>query len=268
MRAHTFDAAQVAETLESDAAAKAAEAFVGLLIIRLLRGTDLPNMDLVGRTDAYAVFLLGDRKCRSKVVRNSLNPVWNETLSLNVMRALPSWACAPSVVPLPPSAHQLTSPRAALRRWVVQLVGRGGPRAPRVGCRAPPTRRTACLAPRPARDSCVTCHEPHARKGSSVSSHTHTRAMHRMWALADVESLGAPQVRSLKQSLILKLYDEDRFGADTFIGQALLPLEDLTHDGQPMGFDLSLQQISAPRRGGGGERASVAVEITYNPLNR
>jgi len=149
---------EVAETLESDAAAKAAEEFVGLLIIRLLRGTDLPNMDLVGRTDAYATFLLGDRKCRSKAVRNSLNPVWNETLSLNV--------------------------------------------------------------------------------------------------------------RSLKESLILKLYDEDRFGADTFIGQALLPLEDLTHDGQPMGFDLSLQQISAPRRGGGGERASVAVEITYNPLNR
>ena len=41
-----------------------------------------------------------------------------------------------------------------------------------------------------------------------------------------------------------------------------VPLEDLTHDGQPMGFDVSLSSAK------GDQRGSVAVELTYNPLDR
>ena len=89
--------------------------YCGLLIIRLLRADNLPNMDLVTKTDAFCnksrgapptamatllsstshrrppptfdsagVFTLGERKATSRTVRNSLNPAWNETLSLNV----------------------------------------------------------------------------------------------------------------------------------------------------------------------------------------
>ena len=53
----------------------------------------------------------------------------------------------------------------------------------------------------------------------------------------------------------------------SFIGQAILPLEDLTHDGQPMGFDLSLTQGKRAGRAG-APPPSVAVELTYNPLTR
>ena len=69
-------------------------------------------------------------------------------------------------------------------------------------------------------------------------------------------------VRSLRESLILKVCDPNTFGkAATYIGQALVPLQDLPHDGQPMGFDLTLQQRSQSRNG-----ASVAIELTFNPL--
>jgi len=63
---------------------KAMAEYCGLLIIRLLRADNLPNMDLVTKTDAFCVFTLGERKATSRTVRNSLNPAWNETLSLNV----------------------------------------------------------------------------------------------------------------------------------------------------------------------------------------
>ena len=68
-------------------------------------------------------------------------------------------------------------------------------------------------------------------------------------------------MRSTSESLILKVYDKGSLSSD-FIGQCLLPLADLSHDGMPMGFDLSLENMKrgAPRS------ASVALELTYNPL--
>jgi len=156
-------------------AAKAMAEFCGLLIIRLVRASNLPAMDLLGSTDAYVQFSLGERKATSRTAKKSRNPTWNETLSLNV--------------------------------------------------------------------------------------------------------------RSLSESLMLKIFDRDRFGSD-FIGQCLVPLADLTHDGMPMGFDLTIEQAKklagASRASGvltgardgrrmvrkGVQTASVAIELTYNPLDR
>jgi len=157
----------------ASAQAKAMAEFCGLLIIRLIRATNLPATDLLGtKTDAFFEFSLGERKCQSKV-KGSLNPVWNETLSLNV--------------------------------------------------------------------------------------------------------------RSLSESLILKLFDKAKLSGPEYVGQCLLPLADLPHDGMPMGFDLTIDQASAAKgatgvlgtaRDGrrmvkkGGSTASVAIEVTYNPLDR
>jgi stromal membrane-associated protein len=143
---------EVAAGSTAAGAAKAAEEFVGLLIIRLLKARDLPNMDIIGATDAFVEFTLGERKAKSKTISNSVNPVWNQMLSLNV--------------------------------------------------------------------------------------------------------------KNLRETLIIKCFDEDRFKAPSFIGQALVPLQDLPHDGEPMGMDLTLTSGSKRSRG------SVAVEITYNPLDR
>lgn len=150
------------------ASAKAMAEFCGLLIIRLIRATNLPAMDLLGHTDAYVELSLQDRKATSKTIRNSLNPNWNETLSLNV--------------------------------------------------------------------------------------------------------------RALSESLILKVFDKTKLGADAFIGQCLIPLADLTHDGRPMGFDLTLERAdnaNLMRRTTNARRmtfrsgsGSVALELTYNPLDR
>ena len=74
-------------------------------------------------------------------------------------------------------------------------------------------------------------------------------------------------VRSEKETLIVKLYDEDRIGKDDFIGQALVPLSDISLDGTPMGFDLTLQLHTKQQPTGGATRASVAVELTFNPLS-
>jgi stromal membrane-associated protein len=144
---------EVASAKQNAISARAMAEFCGLLIIRLLRATNLPNTDVLGKTDAFCEFTLGERKAKSKVFKNSLNPTWNQTLSLNV--------------------------------------------------------------------------------------------------------------RNLNETLILKVYDKD-FRSNEFIGQALVPLEDLTHDGQPIGFDLTLQL----RKPNGRPNASVAVELTYNPLDR
>ena len=72
------------------------------------------------------------------------------------------------------------------------------------------------------------------------------------------------------------MYDDPLVGKPEFIGQALVPLSDLAGDGQPMGFDLTLQQAGRRGNRSGADRAakhssaskaSVALQLTYNPLS-
>nr|XP_020663896.1 synaptotagmin-3 [Pogona vitticeps]XP_020663897.1 synaptotagmin-3 [Pogona vitticeps]XP_020663898.1 synaptotagmin-3 [Pogona vitticeps]XP_020663899.1 synaptotagmin-3 [Pogona vitticeps]XP_020663901.1 synaptotagmin-3 [Pogona vitticeps]XP_020663902.1 synaptotagmin-3 [Pogona vitticeps]XP_020663903.1 synaptotagmin-3 [Pogona vitticeps] len=64
------------------------------LVVRILRGVDLPAKDANGFSDPYVkMYLLPDRKKKfqTKVHRKTLNPVFNETFSFNVPFAeLPS----------------------------------------------------------------------------------------------------------------------------------------------------------------------------------
>ena len=73
--------------------------------------------------------------------------------------------------------------------------------------------------------------------------------------------------KSSRETLIVKVYEEHLFGEAEFIGQAMVPIADLTLDGSPMGFDLTLQLHTKHQPTGGATRASVAVELTFNPLS-
>ncbi len=71
--------------------------------------------------------------------------------------------------------------------------------------------------------------------------------------------------KSLDETLVIKLFEQDMFGRSTAVAQALLAMSEFTHDGQPMGFDLTLQQMTKKKSGRGN--CSVAIEVMYNPLS-
>ncbi|KAG1659304.1 hypothetical protein FOA52_003660 [Chlamydomonas sp. UWO 241] len=57
----------------------------GLMKVELISGEDLPSEDLIGRNDPYVEFSTdGKYKAKSKVLRKSKHPKWNETLYLLV----------------------------------------------------------------------------------------------------------------------------------------------------------------------------------------
>jgi Ca2+-dependent lipid-binding protein len=65
------------------------------LAITLLDGKDLPIKDLngseisrtflmlIGLSDPYVIFRIGNQKCKSKTIQKNLNPVWNENMMLH-----------------------------------------------------------------------------------------------------------------------------------------------------------------------------------------
>lgn len=63
----------------------------GILHIFLKTGHKLPNADLpFGKSDPYVRFTCGPfQKCQSTVKKSTLNPTWNEQLSLTVSKSFP-----------------------------------------------------------------------------------------------------------------------------------------------------------------------------------
>ncbi|KAI3893837.1 hypothetical protein MKX03_028831 [Papaver bracteatum] len=57
--------------------------FIGLLKIKVLKGTNLAIRDMLS-SDPYVVLQLGQQKVQTKVVTSNLNPVWDEELMLSV----------------------------------------------------------------------------------------------------------------------------------------------------------------------------------------
>ena len=70
--------------------------------------------------------------------------------------------------------------------------------------------------------------------------------------------------KSTNETLIVKLFHEEGlFGKADFLGQAVVPLADLPEDGEPMGFDLTLEAVGKRE----DQRApSIGLELTYNRL--
>ncbi|KAL1535121.1 putative ADP-ribosylation factor GTPase-activating protein AGD11 [Salvia divinorum] len=62
--------------------------FVGLINVKIVRGTDLAVRDMVS-SDPYVVLNLGNQSMKTRVIKNNLNPVWNEKLMLSIPEDIP-----------------------------------------------------------------------------------------------------------------------------------------------------------------------------------
>ena len=56
----------------------------GMVIVRVLRATNLVAADLGGKSDPYLKLKAAGKKAKTSVVKATLNPEWNETLELRV----------------------------------------------------------------------------------------------------------------------------------------------------------------------------------------
>ena len=81
--------------------------------------------------------------------------------------------------------------------------------------------------------------------------------------------------RSTNETLIIKVYDSSKLGGASFLGQAVVALASLTHDGQPNPVELGLQTSGGSRSGSRLSRRQtitrtpvLSLEITYNALDR
>ncbi|CAL5048632.1 unnamed protein product [Urochloa decumbens] len=57
--------------------------FIGILKVKVIRGTKLAVRDLI-TSDPYVILTLGQQKAKTSVIKRNLNPVWNEELKLSV----------------------------------------------------------------------------------------------------------------------------------------------------------------------------------------
>ncbi|XP_024401754.1 ADP-ribosylation factor GTPase-activating protein AGD12 isoform X3 [Physcomitrium patens] len=72
----------VSRTISNPSTAGMVE-FLGMLKVRIVRGTNLAVRDLLS-SDPYVVATLGAQTAKTKVVNRNLNPVWNEELMFSV----------------------------------------------------------------------------------------------------------------------------------------------------------------------------------------
>ncbi|GAB4827398.1 hypothetical protein Ancab_034283 [Ancistrocladus abbreviatus] len=62
--------------------------FVGLIHVKVLKGTNLAVRDMM-TSDPYVIISLGHQSVKTRVVKNNLNPVWNEKLMLSIPDSVP-----------------------------------------------------------------------------------------------------------------------------------------------------------------------------------
>ncbi|XP_022138953.1 probable ADP-ribosylation factor GTPase-activating protein AGD11 isoform X2 [Momordica charantia] len=62
--------------------------FVGLIKVNVVRGTNLAIRDVV-TSDPYVILSLGQQSVKTRVIKSSLNPVWNESLMLSIPEHIP-----------------------------------------------------------------------------------------------------------------------------------------------------------------------------------
>ncbi|XP_059651982.1 probable ADP-ribosylation factor GTPase-activating protein AGD11 isoform X1 [Cornus florida] len=62
--------------------------FVGLIKVNVVRGTNLAVRDMM-TSDPYVILSLGHQSVKTRVIKNNLNPVWNEKLMLSIPEHIP-----------------------------------------------------------------------------------------------------------------------------------------------------------------------------------
>ncbi|CAA6654089.1 unnamed protein product [Spirodela intermedia] len=62
--------------------------FVGLIKVNVVRGTNLAIRDVVS-SDPYVMLTLGHQSVKTRVIKSSLNPIWNESLLLSIPDSIP-----------------------------------------------------------------------------------------------------------------------------------------------------------------------------------
>ncbi|XP_010032309.2 probable ADP-ribosylation factor GTPase-activating protein AGD11 [Eucalyptus grandis] len=62
--------------------------FVGLIKVNVVRGTNLVIRDVM-TSDPYVILALGHQSVKTRVIKNNLNPVWNEKLMLSIPESVP-----------------------------------------------------------------------------------------------------------------------------------------------------------------------------------
>ncbi|CAH8259762.1 unnamed protein product [Arabidopsis lyrata] len=62
--------------------------FVGLIKVNVVKGTNLAVRDVM-TSDPYVILALGQQSVKTRVIKNNLNPVWNETLMLSIPEPMP-----------------------------------------------------------------------------------------------------------------------------------------------------------------------------------
>ncbi|KAE8713838.1 putative ADP-ribosylation factor GTPase-activating protein AGD11 [Hibiscus syriacus] len=62
--------------------------FVGLIKVNVVKGTNLAVRDML-TSDPYVILALGQQSVKTRVIKNSLNPIWNESLMLSIPESIP-----------------------------------------------------------------------------------------------------------------------------------------------------------------------------------
>ncbi|KAK6163065.1 hypothetical protein DH2020_002906 [Rehmannia glutinosa] len=84
---HTWRRSEHKSTKKSNSMAGMVE-FVGLINVNIVRGTNLAVRDMVS-SDPYVILSLGNQSMRTRVIKNNLNPVWNERIMLSIPENIP-----------------------------------------------------------------------------------------------------------------------------------------------------------------------------------
>ncbi|GMI83290.1 hypothetical protein like AT3G07940 [Hibiscus trionum] len=62
--------------------------FVGLIKVNVVKGTNLAVRDMLS-SDPYVILVCGQQSVKTRVIKNNLNPVWNESLMLSIPENVP-----------------------------------------------------------------------------------------------------------------------------------------------------------------------------------
>jgi len=54
------------------------------LKLKIVKATNLKNTDTFSKTDAFVLVKWEGKEARTKIIKDNLNPVWNEELTLNI----------------------------------------------------------------------------------------------------------------------------------------------------------------------------------------